>query len=54
MRSVSSVKQAGVRLNVGSTTVYKLLKTCQLKSTVIGRHRVIFDDSIDALLAGEA
>lgn len=46
----ASIKQAGAALGVGKSTIYKLIGTGELESTLIGTRRVIVYESLKALL----
>jgi len=40
--------------SLGRTKVYQLIREGRLKATAVGRRRLVFTDSIRALLNGEA
>lgn len=48
-----TVNEAMFRLSLGRTTINKLIREKALKSTTIGKRRLILVDSMDDLLGGE-
>jgi excisionase family DNA binding protein len=48
---VASVMETQVMLNISERTVYKLIEVGQLRSTKIGKKRMVLLDSIHSLLA---
>jgi excisionase family DNA binding protein len=47
---VSSVDDTAIQLNAGVSTVYQLIKDGKLRTTKIGRRRLVFNESISELL----
>lgn len=50
-RTLLSVPEARKRLNVGHTTIYRLLGSGQLGSVKIGTRRLVPEDAVDAYIA---
>jgi excisionase family DNA binding protein len=48
-----TVQRAQAITGLGHTTIYALVKEGRLKSTTVGNRRLIFFESIEALLAEE-